>query len=72
VIDRAVRNVYRDFFADAVANGGEVDPAKIPILEDLYNELHRQPETEAQRVAVSLEIYVHGSLNIFNHRTNDD
>jgi len=69
VIDRAVRNVYRGFFADAAANGGEGDPAKMPILEDLYNELLKQPETEAQRVATSLEIYVHGSLNFFNHRT---
>jgi type IV secretory pathway VirB4 component len=29
----------------------------------------QQPETEARRVATSLEIYVHGSLNFFNHRT---
>jgi hypothetical protein len=65
VIDRAVRNVYRDFFAS-----GEPDPAKMPILEDLYNALLAMPETEARRVATSLEIYVHGSLNIFNHRTN--
>jgi len=70
VIDRAVRNIYRDFFADAAANGGTPDPAKMPILEDLYNELRKQPEREAQRVATSIEIYVHGSLNVFNHRTN--
>jgi len=76
VIDRAVRNVYRNFFAEAAAQGatgetsGELDPAKMPILEDLYNELMSQPETEAKRVAVALEIYVHGSLNIFNNRTN--
>jgi len=70
VIDRAVRNVYRDFFANAAVNGGEPDPAKMPILQDLYDELKRQPEREAQRVAVALEIYVHGSLNIFNNRTN--
>ena len=63
VIDRAVRNVYRDFFVNP-------DPAKMPILEDLYNELRRQPEREAQRVATALEIYVHGSLNVFNHRTS--
>ena len=75
VIDRAVRNVYRDFFAETAthttdeANGG-LDPAKMPILEDLYNELRKQPEAEAQRVAAALELYVHGSLNIFNNRTN--
>ena len=72
VIDRAVGNVYRDYFADVAANGGASDPAKMPILEDLYNELRKQPEAEAQRVATSLEIYVHGSLNVFNNRTNVD
>ena len=42
----------------------------MPILEDLYVELKIQPEPEAQRIATALEIYVHGSLNLFNHRTN--
>ena len=65
VIDKAVRNVYREYLADP-------DPARMPILEDLYNALKEQPEIEAQRVAAALEIYVHGSLNIFNHRTNVD
>jgi type IV secretory pathway VirB4 component len=72
VIDRAVRGVYRDFLADAAASGGEPDPEKMPVLENLYDELRKQPETEAQRVATALEIYVHGSLNVFNHRTNVD
>jgi type IV secretory pathway VirB4 component len=65
VIDKAVRNVYQSYLSDP-------DPAKMPILEDLYNALKEQPEREAQRVAAALEIYVHGSLNIFNHRTNVD
>ena len=63
VIDRAVRNVYRPFLADP-------DPANMPILGDLYNELLRQPEPEAARIAAALELYVSGSLNVFNHRTN--
>ena len=63
VIDRSVRNVYRPFLAAP-------DPAKIPILGDLYDELLRQPEPEAARVAAALELYVSGSLNVFNHRTN--
>ena len=63
VIDRAVRNVYRDYLADP-------DPAKMPILGDLYDELLRQPEPEAARIAAALELYVSGSLNVFNHRTN--
>ena len=63
VIDRAVRNVYRPFLADP-------DPAKMPILGDLYDELLKQPEPEAARIAAALELYVSGSLNVFNHRTN--
>ena len=65
VIDRAVRSVYRPYIADP-------RPENMPILEDLYDEIKRQPEPEAQRVAAALELYVHGSLNVFNHRTNVD
>ena len=43
---------------------------KMPILGDLYDELLRQPEPEAARIAAALELYVSGSLNVFNHRTN--
>ena len=63
VIDRAVRNVYRPFMADPA-------PAQMPILGDLYNELLKQPEQEAMRIASALELYVSGSLNVFNHRSN--
>jgi type IV secretory pathway VirB4 component len=42
----------------------------MPVLEDLYNLLRKQTETEAQHIATALEIYVTGSLNVFNHRTN--
>jgi hypothetical protein len=65
VIDHAVRNVYRDYLI-------KPDPAKMPILQDLYDELLKMPQAEAQRVAAALEIYVHGSLNVFNNRTNVD
>ena len=65
VIDRCVRLVYRDYLADP-------KPEKMPILEDLYNELLKQEEKEAQYIATALEIYVTGSLNVFNHRTNVD
>ena len=63
VIDRCVRNVYRPYLADP-------DPARMPILQDLYDELLAQPETEARRIAAALELYVTGSLNVFNRRTN--
>ena len=63
VIDRCVRLVYRE-----LALG--LETAKTPLLQDLYEELLRQPEPEARRVATALELYCTGSLNLFNHSTN--
>ena len=63
VIDRCVHLIYRKYFADPC-------PENMPILEDLYNALLQQDEKEAHHVATALEIYVKGSLNLFNHRTN--
>ena len=63
VIDRCVRLVYRE-----MALG--LEPEKMPLLQDLYEELLKQPEPEAQRVATALELYCTGSLNLFNHPTN--
>lgn len=65
IIDRCVRTIYREYLNDPV-------PEKMPILEDLYNELLKQEEKEAQYIATALEIYVKGSLNVFNHRSNVD
>ena len=65
VIDRAVRQVYRLYMNDP-------KPENMPVLGDLYLALRAQEEKEAQRIATALEIYVTGSLSVFNHRTNVD
>ena len=65
VIDRCVHQIYQNYFNDP-------KPENMPILEDLYNALLEQEEKEARHVATALEIYVKGSLNLFNHRTNVD
>ena len=65
IIDRCVRLVYQAYLNDP-------KPENMPILEDLYNALREQDEKEAQYIATALEIYVSGSLNVFNHRTNVD
>ena len=65
VIDRCVHQIYQRYFNDP-------KPENMPILEDLYNALLEQEEKEARHVATALEIYVKGSLNLFNHRTNVD
>ena len=71
LIDHAVQNVYHSYFATA-AFGNEPDPANMPILEDLYNELLKSDNAKAHRIATSLQLYTTGSLNVFNHRTNVD
>ena len=65
IIDRCVRMVYQDYLNDP-------KPENMPILGDLYNCLRKQEEKEAQFVATALEIYVTGSLNVFNHQTDVD
>lgn len=65
IIDRCVALVYTEYLADP-------DSAKMPILGDLYDALGRQEEKEAKHIRSALEIYVTGSLSVFNHRTNVD
>ena len=65
VIDRCVHQIYQHYFENP-------KPENMPLLEDLYHALLQQEEKEAHRVATALEIYVKGSLNLFNHRTNVD
>ena len=65
IIDRCVRMVYQDYLIDP-------EHTPMPILGDLYDLLRQQTEPEALVLATALEIYVNGSLNVFNHRTNVD
>jgi len=65
IIDRAVQEIYRPFKTDP-------ENAKMPILEDLYNVILKQEEPEAKNIAVALEMYVKGSLKVFNNQTNVD
>jgi len=63
VIDRCLPIVYQKYFEHPV-------PENMPVLGDLYQCLRQQKEVQAQRIATALEIYVNGSLKVFNHRTN--
>lgn len=65
IIDRCVTLVYAEYLTDPT-------PAKMPILGDLYDALGRQEEKEAKHIRSALEIYVTGSLSVFNHQTNVD
>ena len=63
VIDRCLPVVYQKYFGNPV-------PENMPVLGDLYKALRAQEEEKAQRIATALEIYVNGSLKVFNHQTN--
>ena len=78
IIDRCIEKIYDEYFKDP-------RPENMPLLEDLYNALIQyEPDKavseqlavdarqKAVRIANSLVLYVHGSQNYFNHRTNVD
>ncbi len=65
IIDECIRHIYDKYFADPI-------PENMPILEDLYDALLEHKNKKAERIANSLVLYVHGSQNYFNHRTNVD
>ena len=62
IIDRCIRELYMRAWK----------VKKVPVMTDFYHILKSQKEMEAQELALSLELFVEGSLNIFNHQTNVD
>ena len=64
IIDRCVRKLYLDI--------AKSEDKRVPVMSDFYKLLEAQTEEEAAELALSLELFVNGSLNIFNHQTNVD
>ena len=65
VIDRCLPKIYEKYFEHPT-------PDNMPILQDLYDMLKGQEEKVGKKLATEMEIYVSGSLNVFNHRSNVD
>jgi len=65
IIDQCLRRVYHRFFDDP-------RPEKMPVLQDLYEEIQKYGGDKARHVVDCMAIYVTGSLSVFNHRTNVD
>ncbi|WP_432616823.1 VirB4-like conjugal transfer ATPase, CD1110 family [Butyricicoccus sp.] len=63
IIDRALHETYRDYLANT-------ESTPMPTLVDFYNVLVQQPEQRAHAIALQLEAYITGSLNVFSYRTN--
>ena len=65
VIDRACKMTYQPYFSNPNKN-------PVPTLKDFYKILKEQPENEAVSIALSLELYIEGSLSVFANPTNID
>ena len=62
IIDRSVGNIYREYLKNY--------QGQPPTLKDLYDDLMKQVNPEAHRIALALELFTVGSLNVFSHQTN--
>lgn len=72
IIDHCVREVYAPYLEHLGKTGETIDMDMAPTMQDFYNELMNYNLPEAQNIALSLERYVKGALDIFAHRTNVD
>jgi type IV secretory pathway VirB4 component len=59
IIDRCTAAVYQE----------AAETGTIPSLSSLREKLLEQPEPEARQIALSLELYTTGSLDIFGHKS---
>ena len=65
MVDKCVRQIYKPFLENPIEEN-------VPVLEDLYNAFKQANTVEGNELADALELYVHGSLNVFNNRTTID
>ncbi len=72
IIDHCVREIYEPYVKYLRENGKSIDIEAAPTMQDLYDSLMVYPRPEAQVIAISLERYVNGALDIFAHPTNTE
>ena len=72
IIDRALREIYKDYLDYLRETGKTIDTDRCPTLVDLYQNLIGQREPEAKNLAKQIEIFCVGTLDLFAHKTNID
>ena len=72
IIDRSATNIYDDYIKYLQKTNKDQDYEHAPTMVDFYNDLLEQALPEAQNIALSLERYVKGALDIFSHHTNTE
>lgn len=70
IIDICVERIYEPYIKRLQNTHQTIDIENAPTFVDFYNELIGDPHVEAQHLALSLQRYVSGSLDIFSHTTN--
>ena len=68
MIDLCVKDIYKKYLYN------DPKPENMPTLQDFYERLnfYAPDKPAAQNIANSLQLYVTGSQNVFNHRSNVD
>lgn len=65
LIDRSLKHIYKPL----IKYGYKI---ACPTLTDLYNDLKEQPHERAHEIALALELFATGSMNMFAQPTNVD
>lgn len=64
IVDRCVKELVRGILKLPV------EERKVPIMTDFYNILKAQPDPEKHDIELGLEVFIDGSMDMFNHPTN--
>lgn len=70
IIDRCVVDIYEPYMEHLKKTKKTIDTEKAPTMQEFYDALMAYRLPEAQNIAISLERFVKGSLDIFAHSTN--
>lgn len=70
IIDRCVVDIYEPYMEHLKKTKKTIDTEKAPTMQEFYDALMAYRLPEAQNIAISLERFVKGSLDIFAHPTN--
>lgn len=70
LVNRAVIDIYDPYIEHLKLTGKDIDIERAPTLEDFWRNLNNMPHPEAQNMALALERYVHGTVDVFSHHTN--
>lgn len=64
IIDRCIKSIYMPYIDSGY------NPDLVPTLNDFYEALKNQNLKEAEDIALSLELYIKGSLSVFANKSN--